>query len=162
MGGLSNNAWRWVADGVLIAHVGVAVFLVAGQIAIMWGGLTRSGWVRDPVFRVGHLALMAFIAGEAWLGVTCPLTTLEMALREWAHQPAWDISTAEAWLRPVLFFSAPHWAFMAAHTTAVFAIVATLVAVPPDGRRHAWGSSSLAALVPGCANPIERTRVSAQ
>jgi hypothetical protein len=65
------------------------------------------------------------VAGEAWLGVVCPLTTLEMWLRGRAHEATYDGSFVEHWLQALLFWQAPAWAFTAAHSLFGLAVLAT-------------------------------------
>ena len=127
----STDHWRFVADTVLIVHVGVAAFLVAGQLAIIAGGIFRTRWVRDPWFRVVHLGLIVFIAGQSILGLICPLTHLEQYLRTLARQPSSHQTITEAWFSHLLFFDAPSWVFIAAHSVAAVVILATWFAVPP-------------------------------
>ncbi len=70
-------SFRLLADVVLALHVAIVVFVVGGLVLVVVGNL--SGWrsVNALWFRLAHLATIAVVAAEAWLGVTCPLTTLE-------------------------------------------------------------------------------------
>ena len=69
------------ADLILIVHFAFVLFVIGG-LALIWIGYA-AGWpaVRNFRFRVLHLAAMVFVAGEALLGVMCPLTSLEDVLR---------------------------------------------------------------------------------
>jgi hypothetical protein len=57
-------------------------FVVLGLILIVAGGLRGWQWVRNPWFRLGHLQAIGIVVLQAWLGIWCPLTLLEMSLRE--------------------------------------------------------------------------------
>lgn len=123
--------WGLAADLTLVVHFGVALFVVAGMLLILFGGTHKIQWVRNPWFRLSHLGLIAFIAGEGWLGVVCPLTRLEQTLRIRAGQPAYLETFTEHWLSPLLFFQAPPWTFTAVHGLAALAILISWFAVPP-------------------------------
>ena len=75
-----------VADLVLIIHFSIVFFLVFGLVALPIGHLRNYSWTRNAKFRVAHMLLMGFITLEASLGITCPLTTIENALRKIEYQ----------------------------------------------------------------------------
>ncbi len=70
-----------LADAILVLHALIVLFNV-GALPVIWLGHFR-GWrfVRSFGFRVTHLLLIGFVAGESLLGVICPLTTWEDDLR---------------------------------------------------------------------------------
>ena len=70
-----------LADAVLALHVGVVAFVVLGLVLILVGGVRHWRWVRGWTFRLAHLAAIAIVVAESWLGIECPLTTLERVLR---------------------------------------------------------------------------------
>lgn len=114
----------WVADLVLLLHGVVAIFLVGGLVLIVAGGLRRWRWVRNPWFRAAHLALMVLVAAQAWCGRLCPLTTIEMNLRERAGDAVYAGSFVAHWLQRLLYYSAPAWVFTLAYTLFVAAVAA--------------------------------------
>jgi hypothetical protein len=69
-----------LANAVLVLHVAVAAFVVVGLVLAIAGNLRGWSWVNNIWFRVAHLAAIFVVAAEAWLGLVCPLTTLEMWL----------------------------------------------------------------------------------
>ena len=77
---------RIAADLVVTFHVSYIAFVVLGMLAILVGIARGWAWVRNPRFRVAHLVAIAIVAVQALLGVACPLTTLENALRLRAGQ----------------------------------------------------------------------------
>lgn len=113
-----------LADTILVLHVGIVAFVVLGTLAILAGGPLGWRWVRGRAFRITHLALMVFIALQAWFGQLCPLTEWEQALRLRAGQDAYDGSFIEYWLSRLIFFDVPWWTFVAAYT-----VLALLLAV---------------------------------
>jgi hypothetical protein len=70
-----------LAEVVLFLHLLLAMFITLGLIAIPVGALLRWRWVRLRRLRLLHAGLMIFVALEAVLGITCPLTTVEHHLR---------------------------------------------------------------------------------
>ena len=93
--------YQALADVVLTLHVGIVAFVIGGLVVIVVGNLRSWRWVNGTAFRLAHLAAIAVVAAEAWLGVTCPLTTLEMWLRTRARVATYDGSFLEHWLRRI-------------------------------------------------------------
>src|SRR5258708_32796457 len=97
----------WLADAVLIAHVLFVLFVVGG-FALILAGARRWDWVRNRAFRTAHLAAIAFVAAEAVLGITCPLTRWEDILR--ATGPA-ERSFIGPWLARLPYYHLPERVF---------------------------------------------------
>ena len=70
-----------LADAVLLVHAGFVLFVVGGLFATWVGLALLLPFARDPWFRNLHLAAIAFVVAESLLGVVCPLTLWEDALR---------------------------------------------------------------------------------
>jgi len=126
--------YQALADLVLALHVAVVLFVVGGLALIVIGNLRGWRWVNTPAFRFAHLAAIGFVVAEAWLGVVCPLTTLEMWLREQARVATYDGSFIEHWLRRLLFYEADAWVFTLAYTLFALAVVAAWWRFPPRRR----------------------------
>ena len=126
--------YRFFADLVLAVHFGVVVFVIGGLVAILVGN--RYGWrfVNGWVFRLAHLSAIAIVVAQAWLGVVCPLTTLESSLRVKAGEAGYETSFIEHWLTAILFYEAPPWVFTAAYTLFALAVVAVWWRYPPRRR----------------------------
>jgi len=122
-----------MADVILIVHFLIAGFIVLGLVAVWLGAALGWAWVRNPWFRWLHLAAIAFVAAEALLGVACPLTVWEDLLRGEARVE----SFVARWVRALLFYQAPEWAFTAAYLGWAAATLVTLRLVPPRARRKA-------------------------
>jgi carbon starvation protein CstA len=104
------------ADTLLIFHVSFVMFVVAGLAAVIVGGLRHWSWVRNPWFRLAHLAAIVVVVLQSWAGHICPLTTWEMALRVRAGQESYQDSFVSYWLQRVLYYDAPAWAFIVCYT----------------------------------------------
>ncbi len=93
-----------VADAVLLLHAGIAAFIVFGLPAIWAGAFLGWRWVRNPWFRFTHLGLMGLVLAESLLGLVCPLTDWENALRHMAgKQSGYPDSFMAYWLGRLLF-----------------------------------------------------------
>ena len=121
-----NNplVYQILADAVLLLHTLFVVFVITGLILVIVGGIAGWRWIRNPWFRSAHLAAIAIVVLQAWMGVWCPLTILEMMLRQRAGDVVYSGSFIAYWLNSLLYYEAPLWVF-----TLVYTIFGTLVAV---------------------------------
>lgn len=122
---------RALADAVLICHVAFVAFVVLGLILILLGGCLDWSWVRNRRFRFCHLAAIGIVVIQAWLGIICPLTTLEMHLREKAGDTTYQGTFIAHWLQRILFFDAPLWVFTVCYTLFALAVIASWWRVRP-------------------------------
>lgn len=129
--------YQFLADAVLLLHFLFVVFVVLGLVAILIGGWRGWGWVRDLRFRLGHLGAIGFVVLESWLGMACPLTTLELWLRGLAGQTVYGGDFIAFWLRRLLFFEAPAWVFTVCYSVFLALVVVSWWRVPP--RRRSGG-----------------------
>jgi len=120
-----------LANAVLVIHVGIAAFVVAGLLLVIVGNLQHWGWVNNAWFRVAHIAAIGIVVAESWLGFVCPLTTLEMWLRSRAGDASYGGGFIEHWLQQLLYYSAPPWVFVAAYTVFALLVLATWWYFPP-------------------------------
>lgn len=126
-----------LANAVLALHVGIVIFVVTGLPLIFIGAARGWRWVRDLRFRVLHLAAIAYVALQAWFGIACPLTTLEQWLRRRAGATVYEGEFVVHWLRKLIFFEAPPWAFTAAYTGFAVLVALAWLWVRPDHRDSA-------------------------
>lgn len=120
-----------VADAILITHVLFVGFVVLGLAAIYLGFLLRWSWVRNTWLRALHLIGIGIVVLQSWLGVICPLTTWEMALREKAGAETYSGSLIQHWLQSILYYSAPEWVFIVCYTLfAGFALASWFIVRP--------------------------------
>ena len=123
------------ANLVLVLHVGVAAFVIAGLALILLGNLARWHWVNHLWFRLAHLVAVAVIVAEAWFGIACPLTLLEMWLRSRAGAVTYGGGFIEHWLSSLLYYQAPPWVFILAYSLFGLLVVASWWYFPPRPRR---------------------------
>lgn len=132
---MTPSACRALADGVLILHVAYIGFVIVGLLLILIGGACGWKWIRNPWFRALHLLAIALVVVQAWLGIICPLTTLEMHLREQAGDWVYQETFIAHWLQHLIFYRAPLWAFGLAYTLFGLAVIASWWRFPPRFRK---------------------------
>jgi hypothetical protein len=120
-----------LADGVLIFHAAFVAFVVFGLLLILAGGCCGWRWVRNPWFRCAHLAAIGIVVVQSWLGIECPLTTLETRLRERAGDATYAGAFIAHWLHAILFFEAPPWAFTLGYTLFGLAVAGSWILFRP-------------------------------
>lgn len=129
-------AYQVLADTVLALHLAIVLFVVAGLVLVLVGNLRRWRWVNHLWFRLAHLGAIAVVVAESWIGITCPLTTLELWLRARAGAPTYSDGFVEHWLQRLLYYDAPPWVFTLGYTLFGLLVAATWWYFPPVARRR--------------------------
>lgn len=124
----------WLADLVLVLHALFVGFVVVGFLLILLGLARGWAWVRDPLLRYAHLAAILLVVVQAWLGVECPLTTLENWLRLQSGAAGYRQSFIQDWLYRILFYQASPWVFTLAYTVFGSAVALAWWLAPPRRR----------------------------
>lgn len=131
-----------LADAVLVLHAAIAVFVVGGLLAVLLGNLLGWRWVNRRGFRIAHLAAIAVVVAQAWLGVDCPLTTLEMWLRARSGGATYSGGFIEHWLQRLLFYEAPPWVFVLGYTVFGALVAAAWFGLPARPRSRPTSPAS--------------------
>lgn len=85
--------YRFLADAVVVAHLGFVLFVVAGGFLVLrW---PRTAWIQIPAVVWGVLV--------EWCGWICPLTPLENRLRAQGGEAGYAGDFVERYLLPVLY-----------------------------------------------------------
>ncbi|WP_182868519.1 DUF2784 domain-containing protein [Stieleria mannarensis] len=126
--------YRYLADITVAIHFGYVAFVVVGAIATLVGAMRGWRWIRNRWFRGIHLAMILVVVLEAWVGMTCPLTTLEQDFRSAAGEQTYQGDFIANWMHEVMFFDLDPWAFTVGYTLFGALVVANLVFVPPRWR----------------------------
>jgi pheromone shutdown protein TraB len=132
--------YRQLADAVLVLHFVLVLFVVGGLAAVVAGNLLRWRWVNGMGFRVAHGGAIAVVVAQAWLGIACPLTTLESWLRGRAGGAGYDAGFIEHWVQRLLYWDAPSWVFVLVYTVFGLAVLLSWWAFPPRARQRPDGS----------------------
>ena len=129
---MSTSLYQWLADAVLVVHVAVVAFVVLGLAYIVVGNLRGWRWANSRPLRMAHLGAIAVVVTQAWMGMACPLTLLEMSLRRRAAAGTYDGSFIEHWLQRLIYFDAPAWVFLAGYSVFGVCVALTFWYFPPS------------------------------
>jgi len=127
--------YRFAADLVLVLHTLFVAFVILGLILILLGAVRRWHWIRNPWFRIGHLAAIGIVVAQAWLEVLCPLTNLEMTLRAKAGDAVYSGSFIAHWMDELLYYDAPLWVFTLCYTVFGLLVATSWIFVRPRSFR---------------------------
>lgn len=119
-----------LADIVVALHLAYVGFIVVGLLLVLLGRLFRWQWVGNPWFRLTHLTMMAIVVVESLLGITCPLTDWEHALRRAAGQSFEGGSFMGRLLHNLIFYEAPPQTFTIIYVLFFTLLVASFILVP--------------------------------
>jgi hypothetical protein len=120
-----------LADFILVIHFLFALFVV-GSLPLIWiGAWMGLGFVRNLRFRLAHLVAILFVAVESLIGMVCPLTSLEDALRGTGNAD----SFVQRWLHRILYYDFPEWVLTASYVLFALLVAFTFVIVPPSRRK---------------------------
>jgi hypothetical protein len=129
----ASSIWQILADAVLALHFAVVLFVLGGALALLLGCARRWHWVRAPLWRWAHLAAITVVVLQSWLGQHCPLTLLEVWLRQQARlgTPLYARSFIGHWLQQLLYYEAPAWVFLAVYSLFGLLVLALWWRCPP-------------------------------
>jgi hypothetical protein len=125
------NPYRFLADLVVVVHFAYVAFVVVGLAAIVLGGCLKWRWVRNFYFRLLHFLMIAVVVVESLLGVVCPLTDWEDALREKAGETVAEGTFIGRMVHQLLFIQVPPAALTPFYCIFGLIVLATLFLVPP-------------------------------
>ncbi len=78
-----------------------------------------------------HLCAIGVVVVQAWLGIICPLTTLEMYFREQAGDETYGGTFVAHWLQKLLYYRLPWWAFTLAYSAFGLAVIGSWLKFRP-------------------------------
>ena len=120
-----------LADILLVLHASFVVFVVFGLVLIIVGKILSWSWVRNTRFRIIHLCCIGIVVVQSWLGIICPLTSLEMALRTKGGSARYEGTFISHWAGELLYYEAPAWVFVLVYTVFGMLVVITWFRVRP-------------------------------
>ena len=120
-----------LATSVLIVHAMFVAFVVLMLPCIFLGKVLGWRWVRLLWLRSLHVAGICIVAAQSWAGMICPLTTLEMWLRQQGQQAVYSESFIEHWLQALLYWDFSAVVFIVAYTLLALMDDAAWFLVPP-------------------------------
>jgi drug/metabolite transporter superfamily protein YnfA len=123
--------FRIAADATVCFHMAYMLFVVLGQTAVIVGAFRGWNWIRNTAFRFLHLMTILIVVVESWLGITCPLTTLEKHLRNRSGTASYDGDFLANAVHDALFIECAPWAFTTMYSLFGLAVLLTLIVCPP-------------------------------
>ena len=130
------NIYSILSNLVLVIHFAFVAFIVGGLVAIWIGRWLRWEFIRNPYFRLAHLLAMAIVLLEAVVGIICPLTSWEDALRLRTGQaPSYKESFMQHWIGRILFYDLGDDVFTIIYAGVFALFLLTFWLVPPRKRR---------------------------
>jgi len=131
-----KTGYLLAADLLLFTHTLFVAFVIFGLLFVFAGKLLSWNWVRNRWFRLLHLIAIGVVVLQSWLGIICPLTTWEMALREKAGDAVYPGTFISHWIETILYFSAPAWVFVLCYSAfGLLVVVAWFWVRPHEFRR---------------------------
>jgi len=124
-----------LADGMLVLHVLLIVFVIGGLLLTIIGYYRHWRWVRNAWFRLAHLAVIATVVVQSWLGTSCPLTVWEDNLRRLAGREAYGDAFIRYWLQRLIFYEADPWVFGLIYTLFGMLVLLAFYFIPPRFHR---------------------------
>lgn len=126
-----------LADVVVALHFAYVGFVVFGLIFILVGIPLHWQWTRNFWLRIVHLVMILIVAGEAILGITCPLTRWETLLNQASGRPFEERSFVGRLLNDLLFFDFPDndWVWPVLYVGFAALVGLTFVLAPPRRKR---------------------------
>lgn len=119
------------ADALLVLHFFVAAWIVLGLCALWLGGWLDWPWTRGRLLRWLHASAIIVVALQSVLGIRCPLTVWEDALR---GLPS-ETSFVQRWIGRLLYYDLPESVFTVTYLLAVAATVLAWRVFPSRPRR---------------------------
>lgn len=120
-----------LANVVLTIHSAFVTFVVLMVPCIYLGKALHWRWIRIYWLRIAHLVGILIVVAQAWAGAICPLTTLEMWLREQGGLNTYGESFIEHWLQELIYWNFPAWVFIFVYSLFALLVVSTWYVVPP-------------------------------
>ena len=118
---------KFFADTILILHFLVIIFIISLYFLIPYGYSKNWKFVKNYKIRLAHLMLIFFITLETFLGIICPLTTLENDLRGQLYSETF----ISFWISKVIYWDLPTTFFIVVYTIfLIFAIILWLKFLP--------------------------------
>ena len=128
-----QNAWLndVVADLIGALHIGYFIYVVGGCIAIVVGAWQQWKWIRNPWFRLSHLAAVYIVVFENVFNVACPLNTAEWQLRSTSQSAVEASSGVGRVLDQLLFHTIPGNVLNVMYSVLAILLLVALVLAPP-------------------------------
>ena len=121
-----------LADLLVGIHLIWVLFIILMVPVVFIGARAGLNFVRNFWLRTVHLLMMAYVAGEALLGIPCPLTVWENQARRAAGEAGYERSFIGKLMHDLLYYDLPPAVFTTAYVLFTLLIVLMMIRVPVD------------------------------
>ena len=125
-----------LADIILVMHFLFVAFVIGGLAAIWIGAALNWDWIKNFWFRAAHLGAIGFVIAESLVGILCPLTVLENALRQIGRP---ESSFIQRWVTRLLYYDLPERAFTVIHVVFGLIVALTFIYIRPGRQDNRTG-----------------------
>lgn len=124
-----------MANIIMTIHFAYVIFVISGFVLIPLGAWRRWRWTQFLRYRLLHTLAITYVAGEQVLGVTCPLTQWEYALR--GHHGAGRAFMPDL-VHAIMFYSWPRYLFTALYIFLTLLVLSYWWFFPPQSKRSLY------------------------
>lgn len=126
-----------LADLVLYFHFLYVLGVIVPMPLIVVGARLDWKWVRVPWWRRVHVGMILWVLIEALIGMICPLTELESALRaKGTSENPYPEGFLAAWVSKVLFSDFAPWVYSLLYLVTAWVLVDLYILVPPTNSKN--------------------------
>ncbi len=138
-----TSYYRLAANALLVLHALYVVFVIAGFVLTVVGGIRGWGWVRGFRFRLAHLASIGIVVLEVFAKLDCPLTVWEQQFRRKAGDTLYQTDFMSHWTGKLVSVSIPEEVAACVYIGFCVAVAATWWKWPPNrpARQSAKGTT---------------------
>lgn len=127
------NKYLLAANGILLMHFIFVAFVVLGFVFIWIGHIVKWKFARNTKFRICHVLAMGIVLCESLVGMICPLTEWENALRvKGGEGQIYETSFLREWIYKIMFFDFSERMFMVIYVLFFALILLTFWMIPPE------------------------------
>lgn len=122
-----------LANLILFFHFAYVLGVIIPIPCILLGAWRNWTWVRWPWLRNLHLGMILLVVFEAILGMICPLTEWEAALRRKSGTAAspYPEGFLAAWVSKILFSDFEAWVYTLMYVTTALIVIDLYILIPP-------------------------------
>jgi hypothetical protein len=134
------NKYLLLADGILLTHFALVIFVVFGFIFIWIGHFAKWKSAKNAKFRICHVFIMGVVFCKSLLGIVCPLTEWENDLRiKGGEGRIYETGFVQEWIQKIMFYEFSEGTFMVLYLLFFALILMTFWAIPPNFKKKRNG-----------------------
>ena len=104
---------NFISEIVLSLHLCIVIYITSGFFLVPLGYKYEWEWSKNIKLRALHLGLICFVTVETLIGITCPLTVIEINLNNFDYSQ----SFVSYWLSKIIYWNLPTIFFITLYST---------------------------------------------